>query len=104
MEYLTRNSLEFFIQNVLPDARSIVRNKQMTASLKKIYPHLTYEAGTDHFAQINPNRYETKLFPSFRNFDEVLNRSFIEVCLVAVFFSETPQLQNEQIKVAYFDT
>ena len=103
LEFLLLNAVEFYKSEYSANFDAYTSNRDTGKYWGKIMPPLNYEAGEAHTPIDNSQSSEPMFnytgLPTFRSFDEVIGRSFLEISLIGLYFSNDPSLQTMLIKV-----
>ena len=98
-EYLLRNSVEYLVGETVHNMEEQIKNNTIENSLLRILPYLNYEAGSQSYEPSRWTYYQTNKHPVFRSLDVIIERSFLEISLICLYFADTPNLQNHLINV-----
>lgn len=101
-EYLIDNAIAFFKHRYLPTFESNLLSSVGDQNMATLMPKLNLEAGEafevtkikgeEEFVNYGP-------LQEFRNFDQVINRSFSEILMVALYFANSSRLQQIVVEV-----
>lgn len=106
LEYLIENYITCFKREVSPNFASVMTKQDFNSLLKTGMPEKNLEAGEAYLqgkdVRITVFKNYTSL-PEFRSFDTILNRSFMEVVLISLYFANSSALQDMSLKVVSND-
>ncbi|CAK68868.1 unnamed protein product (macronuclear) [Paramecium tetraurelia] len=103
--YLMDVSQDYWIDNALEFYKSLQQNKQLNDEVKeedliKLFPEEILMSGEQWVdKQDSEKKANKQSAPVLKSFDEVLRRPFIEVLLIALYFSRNPQLENQIVEL-----
>jgi inositol 1,4,5-triphosphate receptor type 3 len=101
-EYLIENCISFFKQRYIPAVKTLNILSISDTNLVNLMPAINLEAGESpsiirHHAGRTIDKHSD--LPEFRHFDNIIDRSFMEVLTIAHYFSNTAGLQRIVVDV-----
>lgn len=101
-EYLIENCISFFKQRYMPAVKTLNIQSINDTDLVSLMPAINLEAGESpsiirHYAGRTTDKHSD--LPEFRHFDNIIDRSFMEVLTIAQYFSNSAGLQRIVVDV-----
>ena len=106
MEFLIQNWTECFKEHFLPRFGDLVGKPQGDTLIRSVLPDQNLEAGEAFQTGKEKRASNFKNYlslPEFKNFDQVLNRSFAEILLISIYFANSSALQDMLLDVGPSD-